>query len=158
MVVVGISATAWYLLRTEAGPLPLPASAPSTDEVRPAPGRNPALAWVDRYEADIASRDVERVVRNMRFPLKSFFGRKDVSEKDARKQTATWFTTNSNTKTFIDNCREVTSPAKEVFAVRCEVRLEPAPKEGLAPQCFVFDSEGLLVSRTDSKSPESCPP
>lgn len=160
LVLVGLGlAVMWFRRGTPSQPAEAEVvGSGSGNSPKPADSVSRALAWVDRYEADIASQDVERVVRNMRFPMKSFFGRKDASETFVRDQTAKWFTNNTNTKTFFDNCREGTSPAKERYAVRCDVRLEPALREALAPQCFVFDGEGLLVSRTDSNSPASCPP
>jgi hypothetical protein len=112
------------------------------------------LARVRAYEAAIATRDVDRILSLHRFPAARWFATSDVPLESVRKNYLLWFERNDRRVSFHD-CK-----VEQEGAVRCDVDLEPPLEKHpeRVPTCLVFDSAGLLISRTELKQVPECPP
>jgi hypothetical protein len=131
-----------------------PAAADSRVAGTGTPAPKDPILWVQTYEADLASKDVDRIARGMRFPMDSFFGKKGADEQSVRKLMAQWFATNPP-QTLVERCVAL-APAPDRHPVRCDVRLgvNGAPEA----QCLVFDDSGKLRSRTKATGTADCLP
>lgn len=144
VALVGVGVGLWTTLPKDASPDPT-----GTDQ------RADPLKWVEAYQANLASKDVDRIARGMRFPMDRIFGRSNADEPFVRKAMKDWFEKPEAPPTFFERCVAL-APAPDRHPVRCDVRLgaSGAPEA----QCLVFDDAGRLRSRTVAERPEDCPP
>jgi hypothetical protein len=129
---------------------PAPPPGPRATDARPDP-----IEWVQAYQADLASGDVDRIARGMRFPMDRIFGKPNADEPFVRKAMKDWFEKPDALPTFFERCVAL-APTPDRHPVRCDMRLGAtgAPEA----QCLVFDDAGKLRSRTVPERPEDCPP
>jgi hypothetical protein len=152
VAVVGISATAWWLLNRselDAKPLPIATTEPVADQRTTNTSR-----WVKSYEEAINSFDVGRVTSLMQFPMNRYFKLTDAPKEDVSAWVKNWFDRNPNKKTYFESCGPASVDPGGPFVVQCVERLDGRPAN--ENHCLVFTQQGLLSARFKVTEAEPC--
>lgn len=125
---------------------------PERDETRP---DIDALRLVRRYEAAVATKNVEQILALHAFPATWWYQKRGASREYVRDLYVRWFAVEGRRRVSFERCKVVANAA-----VQCQLQHEPpyqSHPQGV-PTCLVFDIEGRLQSRTEVDSKGSCPP